>query len=69
MDAASARTCSPRWRTLRGELGFALAVREVDDDPSWRERYGQRIPVLIVGGEEIRHFFLDSQQLRARLSR
>ncbi|MFN6960913.1 MAG: glutaredoxin family protein [Rhodocyclaceae bacterium] len=54
---------------LRGELGFSIEVRDVDADPAWRARYGLRVPVLAAGDEEICHFFLDPQKLRAWLSR
>jgi hypothetical protein len=54
---------------LRGELGYTMEVRDVDENPEWRERYGPRIPVLTAADEEICHFFLDLPRLRAWLSR
>ncbi|MDI6749325.1 MAG: glutaredoxin family protein [Rhodocyclaceae bacterium] len=54
---------------LRGEFGFEIEVCDVDTDPGWRERFGSRIPVLMLGETEICHFFLDPAALRAKLSR
>lgn len=30
-----------------------LVLRDVDDDPAWRAAYGERIPVLCLGGREL----------------
>lgn len=42
---------------LRGRA--RLALREVDDDPAWRECYGERIPVVEIGGDVICELRLD----------
>lgn len=31
----------------------AMQWRDVDADPQWRELYGLRVPVLVVGGEVV----------------
>nr|WP_284155493.1 glutaredoxin family protein [Sulfuricystis multivorans] len=54
---------------FRSEHGCAIEVRNIDDDPAWRDRFGSRIPVLMLGETEICHFFLDLVALRAALSR
>lgn len=54
---------------LREMLGFELKVLDVDDDPALEERYGQWVPVLMGGGEEICHYFLDRTALDAYLAK
>jgi len=34
-------------------VGLTLRVLDVDTNPAWRDRYGLRIPVACVGGEEL----------------
>ena len=48
-----------------------LDVREVDvsADPRLHARYGERIPVVEVDGEEVCHFVVDLEAVRARLGR
>ncbi len=54
---------------LRGALGFGIEVRDVDAAALWRECYGPRVPVLMLGEEEICHYFLDLPKLREVLRR
>lgn len=55
---------------LRGEHGFRIEVRDADADPSWRERHGLHVPVLMLGEEEeVCHHFLDIAKLREVLGR
>jgi hypothetical protein len=37
----------------------ALTVRDVDDQPEWRKVFGERVPVVCGGAEEICHYHLD----------
>lgn len=39
-------------RRLRRGTPFALAERDVDADPALARRYGDRVPVVTVGGRE-----------------
>ena len=60
----------------RADVGEALAgrdvaLREVDVtlDPVLERRYGERIPVLAVDGEELFDYVVDPAALRERLDR
>jgi glutaredoxin len=46
-------------------------VREIDVsvDPHLHALYGDRIPVVEVDGEEVCHFHVDPEAVRARLGR
>lgn len=54
--------------SLQRELGFELAVVEIDHDAGLTARYGQRVPVLSHGETEICHYFLDLVALKACLA-
>jgi hypothetical protein len=54
---------------LRGEHAFEIETRNVDADPAWRERHGLKVPVLMLGDEEICHHFLDLAKVREVLGR
>jgi hypothetical protein len=60
-------------RTVVGEAlaGREVALREVDVtlDPVLERRYGERIPVLAVDGEELFDYVVDPDALRKRLDR
>lgn len=40
---------------------------DVDEDPDLRERYGDRVPVVAVDGEDAFEIRVDADDLRARL--
>ena len=54
-------------RRLRGELGFTLAEVDITGDDRLHARYLERIPVLVLDGEEIADFFVDEADLRRRV--
>jgi len=54
---------------LEGRLAFTVKSVDIDGDPDLVARYGHKVPVLVGGGEEICHYFLDEPQLREHLSR
>lgn len=56
-------------RPLEGALGFRLRVVDVDADPALERRYGEKVPLLEAGGEEICHYFLDRAALDAFLAK
>jgi hypothetical protein len=60
-------------RAVVGEVvaGRDVALREVDVtlDPALERRYGERIPVLAVDGEELFDHVVDPDALRERLRR
>jgi hypothetical protein len=45
-----------RWR-------FDVETRDIDSDPVLRERYNTLVPVLTINGDEVCHYFLDSDKL------
>ena len=55
--------------SVRGEREFELEEVDVSLDPVLFRRYGERIPVLIVGGEEAFEYVVDADALRKRLDR
>jgi len=54
---------------LRETLGFKLKVVDVDSGPELKGRYGEWVPVLMGGDEEICHYFLDRAALDAYLAK
>lgn len=53
----------------RDEYGFSIEVVDVDARPEWVERFDELVPVLMLGNEEICHYFLDAERLHAILDR
>jgi thioredoxin reductase (NADPH) len=49
------------------EYGAELEVLDADADPTL-ERYDELVPVLLWGGQEICHYFLDEARTRAVLA-
>jgi len=54
--------------TLSG-IAFQLDVVDLDQSPELEKRYGQFVPVLKAGEEEICHFHLDHTALDAYLAK
>lgn len=44
---------------LQARLSFHLKVVDVDSDADLKSRYGERVPVLVSGGQEICHYHFD----------
>jgi glutaredoxin len=59
-----ARAAVERARTSRP---FELLEVDVSLDPVLNRRYGRRIPVLLLDGEELFEHFVDEAVLRERL--
>jgi glutaredoxin len=51
------------------ERHFELEEVDVSLDPVLHRRYGERIPVLSVDGEELFEYFIEEKPLRERLDR
>ncbi|HEU4975936.1 MAG TPA: glutaredoxin family protein [Baekduia sp.] len=56
-------------RALQAELGFALVEHDIEADDDLLRRYLERIPVVVVDGEELFDYFVDERVLRERLGR
>ena len=52
---------------LRAERPFELEEVDVSVDPALNHRYGERIPVVAVEGEELFEYHVDLPVLRDRL--
>jgi glutaredoxin len=50
-----------------GELGVPWDVRDVDADRELRAEYGDRVPVILVDGEEHGYWSVEEDRLRAAL--
>ncbi len=55
--------------TVRREWQLELREVDVSLDPALHRRYGERIPVVAVDGEEAFELFVDADGLRRRLAR
>jgi Glutaredoxin-like domain (DUF836) len=55
----------------RAVAGHEVEIQHVDVtlDPVMERRYGERIPVVAVDGEELFEFFVDERALAERLRR
>jgi glutaredoxin len=56
-------------QSVRLEREFELAEVDVSLDPGLNRRYGERIPVVAVDGEELFEYEVDPADLRERLDR
>ncbi|HEU0023185.1 MAG TPA: glutaredoxin family protein [Thermoleophilaceae bacterium] len=54
---------------VRADRHFELEEVDISIDPGLHRRYGERIPVVTVDGEELSEHFLDADALRERLDR
>ncbi len=54
---------------LQVELGFELAEIDVSVDPRLNGAYGERVPVVAVGGADLSEFTVDPEGLRRALGR
>lgn len=50
---------------IQASLAFTLDIVDVDKDQRLEQNYGHLVPVLVVEGEEICHYFLDRPALDA----
>jgi len=46
-----------------------IRIVDVDTDPAFEARYGERVPVLTLGDVEICHYLFDPTRLREVLAR
>lgn len=52
------------FRCRRGTgSGFEIEVLEIEDREDWLAHYREHVPVVVVNGEEICHYFLDPDEL------
>jgi glutaredoxin len=58
-----------RVEEVRAERPFELEEVDVSLDPVLNRRYGERIPVLELDGEELFRYHVDPAELRERLDK
>jgi glutaredoxin len=69
---AGCHLCEEAERVVRAEQaggGFRLELVDVDRDPELVRRYGVRVPVVAVDGEELFDYEVPPDLLRVRLGR
>jgi glutaredoxin len=54
-------------RRLSGELGFELAEYDISGDGALERAYFERVPVVLLDGEELCEYVVDETALRERL--
>jgi glutaredoxin len=54
---------------VRADRPFALRTVNIEDDDAVFRAYLERIPVVVVDGEEVYDYHVDERDLRARLAR
>jgi glutaredoxin len=54
-------------RELEAELAFELVERDITADDVLHRAYLERIPVVVLDGEELCEYFVDERELRERL--
>ena len=54
-------------RAVLDRVGEAYEEVDIESDDALHKRYLERIPVVVVDGEEAFDFFVDEAALRARL--
>jgi glutaredoxin len=54
---------------LLADRNLELEVIDVSLDPRLNWAYGERVPVVVVDGEELFEFFVDEESLLKRLDR
>lgn len=52
---------------LRGEFGFELEELDITTDDQLHRAYFERIPVVLLDGEELCEYFVQEEVLRERL--
>jgi glutaredoxin len=52
---------------VRGELEFELIERDITAEEALHRAYFERIPVVVLDGEELFDHFVDEEVLRQRL--
>ncbi len=54
---------------IQADAPFDLRTVDIEDDDALMRAYLERIPVVILDGEEVYDYYVDEQDLRARLAR
>jgi glutaredoxin len=52
---------------LQAELGFELDQLDISDDETLHRAYFERVPVVLLDGDQLCEYFVDEAVLRERL--
>ena len=55
-------------RSIQDEYGFRLEIIDIEKHADLLGKYGELVPVLVYDTQEICHYFLDLERLRAVLN-
>lgn len=69
VDCHLCHEMAAQLHALAARHGFTLEVIDVDEHPALEERFGERVPVLLAGDEELCHYRLDAAALDAWLAK
>ena len=53
-------------KPLQQELGYAVEWVDIEGNESLEQRFGELVPVLMMGEEKLCHYHLDESLLRER---
>ena len=56
-----------RLLRLQRELGFAIEEVDISKDPDLLVRYGEEVPVGLLGGEKVFKYWMEERRLRRLL--
>ena len=56
-------------KPLQAEFGFEVEVLDVDAFPELEAAWSEKVPVVLAGGLELCHYFLDEAAVRAHFRR
>lgn len=51
----------------RAGLNYPIDIIDIDQMPELEAKYGDKVPVLLIDGHEICHYFFDEPALKAYL--
>jgi glutaredoxin len=56
-----------KLRAIEAELGFELTALDITTDDDLHRAYMERVPVVLLDGEELCEYFVDEALVRERL--
>ena len=71
-SAQGCHLCESARRVLEGmraDVAFELEEIDIGGDPELEKRYRERLPVVVIDGEEAFTFYVHPDALRRRLAR
>ncbi|GGP57064.1 glutaredoxin family protein [Saccharothrix coeruleofusca] len=68
VDCHACERAAADLERICGELGVPWETQDVDSDRELRAEYGDRVPVILVDGEEHGYWSVEEDRLRAALA-